>query len=962
MIKIKHLLLFTIVLVLLVGAVSASEVSNDTTDTQDSKTISTSTMGSKEVVRKEANIPTTKIREDMNEKNIKSINKKENENVKTAVKTYDVENLNDLDEALHANNKNVVINMYSDVNLAESFSPINSNVINLTINGNGRTIHGDYRFHFLSISSQQVVIINNLTMYRCKDEHNGGAILNNGTLTVINSTLTGNHARQGGGIYNYHGNLTIINSTLNNNFGDNYGGAIYKNDGTLNIINSTLNNNGAKQGGGIYSFSYEVDNITDCNFKENYADSGGAIYAYCANLTRNVFTGNTAKDKETIYFADDMTRIFNGNIYNSTDVAFNQINLTVKDYDEKDHTYDINDDLIFNYTIITKDSNNYKDLYQGINITLYMNTFEMVTGYENITLSNLKPGIYFTRFYTCNAYSNELIIDVIGNVEVNVSNYQELIETLGEAKNYKYDSYKINLLKGEYIATQSINLEDFKTSKFIINGNGNIFNGQNSYNFIETSIQQDVTIENLIIINCSYELGGAIRNWRSTLTIKNCTINNNVADNGGAICNSGTLTIMDSLLINNTANEFGGAIDNREIMTLINCTINNNHAIKDGGAIENDAPMTLINCTINDNVAGRGGGAINNYKRLQIINSTLNNNSASDEGGAIYNGNSGSLIIEKSGLYNNTATVGGALFDEGTYNLSDTTFYNNSPVNFIINDNNHIQLSTDDNFINVGNFMIIADYQIYSGNGLEELEQLTIPADADNVKLIFNGTNQINNKFFLKNGQTESNVAKADITNKNPTCGSTTSIAAIFIIDDSPISEGMVIFRLNDKTMRDDEGKVMYVSITEGIALLKDVPITNAWTKGETTLQAIFIGNDELEPISSEKTVFTVSKREAQLEITAPNSAQPGETITLYATVTAENLPVTSGRVAFKLNGKTLKDGSGKALYVDVKDGRVSTRYTIPAKTKANLYTLTAIFADNSYERCQNETKITIYK
>ena len=41
----------------------------------------------------------------------------------------------------------------------------------------------------------------------------GGGISNLGTLTLVNSIVSGNGARRGGGIYNPIGTLTLVNST-----------------------------------------------------------------------------------------------------------------------------------------------------------------------------------------------------------------------------------------------------------------------------------------------------------------------------------------------------------------------------------------------------------------------------------------------------------------------------------------------------------------------------------------------------------------------------------------------------------------------------------------------------------------------------------------------------------------------------------------------------------------------------
>ena len=81
----------------------------------------------------------------------------------------------------------------------------------------------------------------------------GGGIQNSGTLTVSNSTLSGNSAgvgELGGGIFNSSGGtLTVSNSTLSGNSGGVYtsngGGGIFNDGGTLTVSNSTLSANSA---------------------------------------------------------------------------------------------------------------------------------------------------------------------------------------------------------------------------------------------------------------------------------------------------------------------------------------------------------------------------------------------------------------------------------------------------------------------------------------------------------------------------------------------------------------------------------------------------------------------------------------------------------------------------------------------------------------------------------------------
>jgi predicted outer membrane repeat protein len=108
----------------------------------------------------------------------------------------------------------------------------------------------------------------------------GGAILNwYGTPTIINSTLTGNSAAEGGGVYNFYGNLTVTNSTLSGNSAVDSGGGIY-NSGTASMIinRSTLFGNSAGTGGALYNDGYMW--LANATISGNEAfDYGGGIYS-----------------------------------------------------------------------------------------------------------------------------------------------------------------------------------------------------------------------------------------------------------------------------------------------------------------------------------------------------------------------------------------------------------------------------------------------------------------------------------------------------------------------------------------------------------------------------------------------------------------------------------------------------------------------------------------------------------
>jgi hypothetical protein len=154
-------------------------------------------------------------------------------------------------------------------------------------------------------SSQLGVILNNLYI----SNKAGRGIYNDyrGTLTITNSTISGNTAtRSGGGIYNdYNGTLTLNNNTISGNTAT-YGGGIY-NSGTLILTNNTIANNTANHdgknvtgsGGGIYnSGTLILTNNTIANNTANHSGAlsgGGGIYNHgTLTLTNNTITGNTA--------------------------------------------------------------------------------------------------------------------------------------------------------------------------------------------------------------------------------------------------------------------------------------------------------------------------------------------------------------------------------------------------------------------------------------------------------------------------------------------------------------------------------------------------------------------------------------------------------------------------------------------------------------------------------------------
>jgi parallel beta-helix repeat protein len=147
-----------------------------------------------------------------------------------------------------------------------------------------------------------VLTLNNveITGNTAKDD-GGGLYFYNGTLTIVDSTISGNTADDddGGGIRLEDGTLTIVDSTISGNTAGDDGGGIKFEDGTLTISDTTISGNTALYDGGGIKFEDGTLTISDTTISGNTAlYDGGGIWSYNSSLTISdtTISGNTAGD------------------------------------------------------------------------------------------------------------------------------------------------------------------------------------------------------------------------------------------------------------------------------------------------------------------------------------------------------------------------------------------------------------------------------------------------------------------------------------------------------------------------------------------------------------------------------------------------------------------------------------------------------------------------------------------
>jgi hypothetical protein len=187
----------------------------------------------------------------------------------------------------------------------------------MTLDGSGQSVTLD------GGNSTQVLYVNNgvtftlkaltiahgvraLNALRTSTSAGGGLDNEGGTVTISNSTFSGNSASYGGGLENGYGTVSISNSTFSGNSAPGpaptaSGGGLDNFGGTLSISNSTFSGNSASggQGGGLFNYGGPLS-ISNSTFSGNSASYGGGGLSsggpssISGSISNSTFSGNSA--------------------------------------------------------------------------------------------------------------------------------------------------------------------------------------------------------------------------------------------------------------------------------------------------------------------------------------------------------------------------------------------------------------------------------------------------------------------------------------------------------------------------------------------------------------------------------------------------------------------------------------------------------------------------------------------
>lgn len=376
----KKTILLVTLLIMLVGIVNATEVSDDTLTYEDTPTESFQSYSTA------ASIAENSVTTEKENKEIKKIGEKKD---KTDNNELNPSNYTELVNMVD-NLKSVSGDEYSidlsegNYNATQTITWGNSTQVKtLTINGNGLTIDGQDEYQFMIIDEDYKLILNNITLTNFKSTENGGAINNNGELILNHCIFLQNKADEdlgyGGAIYN-EGYLTITSSDFEENTA-NDGGAIY-NIGTLSITDSTFYSNSFET---ICSDSeYDFINSSNDENEEEGSENGDE-----GSENQNVTT-IIDFDVDNIEFGDEIT--ISGIIECENEDTLSDIELDVNiNGDSNTTTTNEWGEFSYSFTPETTGTYNITVSYAGDGYYLGSNSTKNVTVSQSDTEISLDP-------------------------------------------------------------------------------------------------------------------------------------------------------------------------------------------------------------------------------------------------------------------------------------------------------------------------------------------------------------------------------------------------------------------------------------------------------------------------------------------------------------------------------------------------------------------------------------------
>jgi hypothetical protein len=563
---------------------------------------------------------------------------------------------------------NVTISGNSATNGGGVFSKLGPfSMANVILSGNTASQQGGGCFNYYPTMSMTNVTVSGNTAGQ-----SGGGLLSEGIAQLTNCTFSGNSAPVGAGVsilasdLNLTNSLTLTNSTLSGNTATQQGGGLYASSGSVTLINCTVSANTAPTGGGLVN-SKNAATVTLINTIVAKQTSGGDISGAVQPASANNLIGN----------GSGMTGISNGTNGNQVGTASALIDPKLSplgDYGGPTMTMvplpgslaigggtTGSDIPATDQRGFARGSSIDIGAFQGEGTTLVVNTTVDGVGSgpgqlslrQAINLANLEPNAYPIQF-DATVFQNPQTITLAGTQLELANMMTDMTITAPAAGLTVSGGGTSRVFEVDAGVTASISGLTITGGKTAGNGGGLYNDGGN------VTLTNCTVSENSSTMNVAGASGGGVRAAGGTTTLLDCTISGNSAlrDGGGLSADGGTMVLTNCADSGNSAAAHGGGLFafGGTTLTVNNSTFNGNSANTDGGGLYLAAggSTTLTNCTVSGNSAASfGGGIWASSGNTTLTNTIVAANSAParvDFSGTLVASSANNLIGNGSGM------------------------------------------------------------------------------------------------------------------------------------------------------------------------------------------------------------------------------------------------------------------------------------------------------------------------
>lgn len=745
-----------------------------------------------------------------------------------------------------------------------------------------------------------ITIVSNSTFIENNAE-NGGAIgsytssyvLDNQYTIIDNNTIINNTGVNGGGIGSYEGNTVVTENTIANNKATSLAGAIGTSNGIITINNNTIANNTAAQGGAVYN-NQTTGMLNNIFFNNTVTSENGYVIfnepRKSITIVYNKFYNNT-DFKRDMLFNDLTSERTTGNIYISNFLETNT--------DTKLENLTIPSDYTTTITIDIRDV--YNDTVRNGNITVYINgkkynTYEVKDG-ESALITIPKSDLGALNKLVFEYTSPDLSYQPLNLTATIISIRNTKVTVTAKDTNYGNKTSIVTKLvdeDGNPVANANVVL--------YINGKAMEVTTDNEGSYTYELVTDNLDVNTVVAI---YNGDAYYRSSYNVDTFKVYRLNTTTSVTIPRITVGDDATIKGNLV-----DQFSTPIANADMVLIINGT---HYAVKtdENGSftyniqgITNNTVITAVysgNKTYAESLTSEVAQLV---KRATIVTIdpikgiigekiTLTAHVIDEKGNSVSGGN---LVFKLNGK---------TLRIDGSFNSTA------SPLKFkVVN--------------GTVEYTMIAD--LYLRN-------------AKNITATYSGSSACeSNTSNVAEAQIAKRSATIKVTTINNTLADKDIVFTANITDVTPHAEnitavdngGYVIFKINGKTLKDENDSPIKVAVENNIAsYVYHVPVGTASVDANGNLRSYTVtavyANDIFYPDTRNITAFSVEKSPINIQFGEVVINNATKTLSIKGNITDynNNLLVGTNKVCVKVNGVTIKDENNKTIYYTVNNGNI---------------------------------------